>query len=251
MAAPAVLLEKVHKTFFYENEYMEVLKDVSLRVGKGEFVSILGPSGCGKSTLLKIIPGLIKADRGEIVLEGQSIADNITKVGYMPQKDLLAPWKTLVENIALPLVINGQSKKDAYQKVKDLLPDFGLEGFDNYYPQQLSGGMKQRAALMRTVLIGSTVLLLDEPFGALDALTRENMQEWLLGIWGRFNPSILFITHSIDEAIYLSDKVYVMSQRPGRIVLEQNINLIRPRSRSIVTTDEFIQYKKILIESLK
>lgn len=251
MITPAILVDNISKTYAYNEENMEVLREVSLTVEKGQFVSILGPSGCGKSTLLKMIPGLVKPDSGQIFLEGKIIKGPVTKVGYMPQKDLLAPWKTVMDNIALPLLIAGYSRKEAYQKVKDLLPAFELEGFENHYPHQLSGGMRQRAALMRTIFISSEVLLLDEPFAALDALTRENMQEWLLGILEKFGPSILFITHSIDEAIFLSDKVYVFSKRPGRIVLEQEINLPRPRNRSIVTSDIFINYKKILIEALK
>jgi len=251
MDCPAILVDNISKAYFYNDENMSILENISLNVQKGEFVSILGPSGCGKSTLLKMVPGLIKPDNGQIVLEGKYVNGQITKVGYMAQKDLLAPWKTLLENIALPLLINNNNPKTAHQKVKELLPTFGLEGFENYYPHQLSGGMKQRAALMRTILIGSDVLLLDEPFAALDALTRENMQEWLLGIWEQFKPSILFITHSIDEAIFLSDKIYVLSKRPGSIVLEQQILLPRPRTRKVVTSDDFIQYKKVLLEALK
>lgn len=251
MDLPIISAENVSKTFEYNGEKMSVLERVSLKVTKGEFVSILGPSGCGKSTLLKMIPGLIKPDKGSIYLEGKNVNGKITKVGYMAQKDLLAPWKTLLDNIALPLLVNGIQRKEAYQKVKDLLPTFGLEGFLNHYPHQLSGGMRQRAALMRTILIGSEVLLLDEPFASLDALTRENMQEWLLDIWSKFRPSILFITHSIDEAIFLSDKTYVLSKRPGTVILEQKIKLNRPRQRNIVTSDDFIHYKKVLLEALK
>lgn len=251
MVSPVILVDNISKTFIYNEESMEVVANVSLTVGRGEFVSIVGPSGCGKSTLLKMIPGLIRPDSGQIILDDKKIDGGITKVGYMPQKDLLAPWKTVLENIALPLLINGHPRHEAYQKVKELLPTFGLDGFEDHYPHQLSGGMRQRAALMRTIFISSKVLLLDEPFAALDALTREQMQEWLLGIREKFQPSILFITHSIDEAIFLSDKVYVFSKRPGRIVLEQKINLARPRPRSIVTGDNFINYKKILIEALE
>lgn len=251
MDSPAILVDNINKAYVYNEESMEVLDRVSLLVGKGEFVSIVGPSGCGKSTLLKMIPGLIKPDSGQIILEGKNVNGHITKVGYMAQKDLLAPWKTVLDNLALPLLINGINRKKAYHEVISLLPTFGLEGFEGYYPHQLSGGMRQRAALMRTILIGSKILLLDEPFAALDALTRETMQEWLLGIWEKFQPSILFITHSIDEAIFLSDKIYVFSKRPGHIVLEQRIDLPRPRPRTLVTSDNFIQNKKVLLEALK
>jgi putative hydroxymethylpyrimidine transport system ATP-binding protein len=251
MDFPAISVDNIDKTFVYNGQNMKVLAGVSLQVIKGQFVSIVGPSGCGKSTLLKMVPGLIKPDTGQIFLEGNPIDNRITKVGYMAQKDLLAPWKTILDNIALPLFINGNTRKEAYRKVKDLLPTFGLEGFADHYPHQLSGGMRQRAALMRTILIGSKVLLLDEPFAALDALTRETMQEWLLSIREKFQPSILFITHSIDEAIFLSDKVYVFSKRPGHIILEQEIKLPRPRPRTIVTSSDYTHYKKILLEALK
>ncbi|MGI6226080.1 MAG: ABC transporter ATP-binding protein [Peptococcales bacterium] len=251
MDLPAILVNNVSKTYEYNRKSMHILEKVSINVKKGEFVSILGPSGCGKSTLLKMIPGLKKPDHGQVFLEGKSINGQITKVGYMAQKDLLAPWKTLLENIALPLLINGTLREKAYRDVRNLLPTFGLEGFEHHYPHQLSGGMRQRAALMRTILIGSDVLLLDEPFAALDALTRESMQEWLLGIWEKFSPSILFITHSIDEAIFLSDKIYVLSKRPGRVILEEEIKLDRPRVRKIVTSSDFVHYKEILLEALK
>jgi len=251
MDLPVILVDNISKTYIYNEETMKILDKVSLGVQKGEFVSILGPSGCGKSTLLKMVPGLIKPDTGKIVLEGHIVNGRITKVGYMAQKDLLAPWKTLLENVALPLLVNGTDRSKAYQRINELLPTFGLEGFANHYPHQLSGGMKQRAALLRTILIGSDVLLLDEPFAALDALTRENMQEWLLSIWEKFKPSILFITHSIDEAIFLSDRIYVLSKRPGQVVLEQEIKIPRPRTREIVTSANFIRYKRTLLEALK
>lgn len=251
MDFPVIWIANISKTFIYNNESMPVLENISLKVKKGEFISIVGPSGCGKSTLLKMIPGLIKPDRGRIVLEGKEVKGQVTKVGYMAQRDLLAPWKTVLDNIALPLIIKGNNKKDAYEKVRKMLPIFGLEGFANHYPHQLSGGMRQRAALMRTILIDSQVLLLDEPFAALDALTREEMQEWLLSIWERFKVSVLLITHSIDEAIFLSDKVYVLSKRPGQIVLEQQVRLPRPRTRDIVTSEEFTHYKKILLKALR
>ena len=246
MGLPMLYVENVSKT--YEN--LPTLKDISLEVKKGEFVSLLGPSGSGKSTLFKVIAGLTTSDAGQVVVQGSKVDGKVIKVGYMPQKDLLLPWKRLKENIALPLLINGVSKREAYGKVVELLPIFNLDGFEDYYPHQLSGGMRQRAALMRTFLIDSDLILLDEPFGALDALTRDNMQKWLLDIWERFKPAILFVTHSVDEAIYLSDKVYVLSQRPGQVVLSQEINLSRPRLRSIVTCEEFIDYKKLLLKAL-
>jgi ABC-type nitrate/sulfonate/bicarbonate transport system ATPase subunit len=252
MAEPnaRLLLEDVSTTYLSDSLRLPVLDKVSLRVGEGEFVSLLGPSGSGKSTLLKIAAGLLKPDAGRIFLNGAEVSGRAAKVGYMPQQDLLFPWKTLLQNGALPLLAAGAGKKEARSRVSELLPVFGLEGFEGYYPRQLSGGMRQRAALLRTVLIESGLMLLDEPFAALDALTREKLQEWLLGILSRFKRSVLFVTHSIDEAIYLSDRVYMISDRPGKIVQELSIELPRPRSRTVVTAPRFMAYKELLMGSL-
>ncbi len=245
-------LTKVSKTYTSRGNHLPVIKDISIHVNKGEFVSLLGPSGSGKSTLFRIISGLVKADEGKVFIDGQEVIGNyISTVGYMPQKDLLLPWKTLIENATLPLLAQKINQKEAYSNVRDLLPIFGLEEFENVYPKQLSGGMRQRAALLRTILIDSNLMLLDEPFAALDALTREKLQEWLMGVLQLFNKSVLFITHSIDEAIYLSDRIYVISHRPGEIVLELKIDLQRPRDRKIVTTKEFIICKEKLLEALR
>ncbi len=246
-----LILENISATYDSGEARLPVLKDISLRLKKGEFAALLGPSGSGKSTLLKIAAGLIRPDRGRVLLNGQESTGRVQKVGYMPQQDLLFPWKTLLENAALPLLAAGMAKKEASSRVRELLPIFGLEGFARYYPHQLSGGMRQRAALLRTVLIESSLLLLDEPFAALDAITRENLQEWLLSVLERFHRSVLFVTHSIDEAIYLADRVYLISERPGRIVLEQPIELPRPRSRGIITTAPFLSYKALLMKSLQ
>ena len=245
-------LTKVSKTYTSRGNYLPVIRDISLHVNKGEFVSLLGPSGSGKSTLFRIISGLVKAEEGKVSIDGQEVLGNyISIVGYMPQKDLLLPWRTLIQNAALPLLVQKVSQKEAYLKVRELLPVFGLEEFENVFPKQLSGGMRQRAALLRTVLIDSNLMLLDEPFAALDALTREKLQEWLMGVLQLFNKSVLFITHSIDEAIYLSDRIYVISHRPGEIVLELKVEIQRPRDRKIVTTKEFINYKEELLEALR
>lgn len=243
-------IREVSSAYIHNGRLLPVLDTISIHVQEGEFVSLLGPSGSGKSTLLKIIAGLIRPDAGSIFLNGKELKGTIVKMGYMPQKDLLLPWKTLLYNAALPLLSQGAGKKEAYNKVRELLPVFGLEGFENSYPSQLSGGMRQRAALLRTVLIDSEVMLLDEPFGALDALTRERLQEWMLKIWDHFKRSVLFVTHSIDEAIYLSDRIYMISELPGKIVLEQAINLPRPRARDIVLSPLFTEYKQNLMAAL-
>ena len=243
-------LKEVSSTYSSGEEKLPVLDRVSLSVGAGEFVSVIGPSGSGKSTILKIAAGLLKPDRGKVFIDSSDITGNPQLVGYMPQQDLLFPWKTLKQNAALPLLAAKTKKKEAYARVEEMLPVFGLEGFADYYPYQLSGGMRQRTALMRTMLIDSDLMLLDEPFGALDALTRENMQDWLLRIWERFKRSALFVTHSIDEAIYLSDRVCVISERPGKNVLEQVIELPRPRKKELLTTEKFTSYKQMLIDAL-
>ncbi len=243
-------LHQIYSTYYAEDQKLPVLEDVTMNVERGEFVSLLGPSGSGKSTLLKIAAGLLKPDRGHVLIDHKDMTGLTGLVGYMPQRDLLFPWKTLKENAALALLSAGMSKKNAYTRVKELLPLFGLAGFADYYPRQLSGGMSQRTALLRTMLIESDLLLLDEPFAALDALTRENLQDWLLTIWDRFRRSILFVTHSIDEAIYLSDRVYIISDRPGKIILEQKIKIARPRSKKVLTTAEFANYKGVLINAL-
>lgn len=243
-------MEKIDSTYFSGGHLLPVLENISLHVDAGEFISVLGPSGSGKSTILKIAAGLLKPDRGRVFIDGIDETGQSRLVGYMPQQDLLFPWKTLKQNAVMPLIAAGWGKQKAYTRVEDLLPVFGLNGFSDYYPGQLSGGMRQRAALLRTMLIDSDLMLLDEPFAALDALTRENMQDWLLNIWETFKRSVLFVTHSIDEAIYLSDRIYVISERPGRNVLEQTVDIIRPRNKAVVTTPIFTAYKKLLIKAL-
>jgi len=245
-----LVLEDIYSTYFSGSRLLPVLSGISLQVSAGEFVSLLGPSGSGKSTILKLAAGLLKPDRGQIVIDGVEISGHPQLVSYMPQQDLLFPWKTLQDNAALPLIAAGLDQRAARDRVSELLPAFGLEGFAGYYPHQLSGGMRQRAALLRTMMVDSNLMLLDEPFAALDALTRESLQDWLLKIWSGYPQSVLFVTHSIDEAIYLSDRIYVITERPGQIRLEQKISLPKPRTRNMVTAPEFSLYKKILLEAL-
>ncbi len=245
-----LVLSGISSTYYSAGQKLPVLKNVSLTVKSGEFVSLLGPSGSGKSTILKIAAGLLKPDRGQAVVNNRRETTRAAKVGYMPQQDLLFPWKTLLENCALPLLAEGICKVKAFQEVGELLPVFGLAGFEHYYPGQLSGGMKQRAALLRTVMINSNLMLLDEPFAALDAITRENLQEWMMEILQEFKRSVLFVTHSIDEAIYLSDRIYMISDRPGRIIMETPVELPRPRSRAVVTSPLFLSYKQKLMGTL-
>jgi ABC-type nitrate/sulfonate/bicarbonate transport system ATPase subunit len=222
---------------------VKALVGANLQVREGEFISLIGPSGCGKSTLFNLIAGLDEPTSGRIVVNGVERNGQQGLVGYMLQKDLLLPWRTVLDNVVLGLEISGVKKKEAYAIAKPLLQTYGLGSFMDRYPRQLSGGMKQRAALLRTILFNRDIILLDEPFGALDAQTREHMQEWLLDLWDDFKKTVLFVTHDIDEAIYLSDRVFVMSARPGRIVAEIPITLPRPRNPSISTSSEFVALK--------
>jgi len=245
-----LVLENITATYQVEGHRLPVLNNISLQAEAGKFISVIGPSGSGKSTILKLAAGLLKPDRGKVMVNNVDLTGISRLVGYMPQKDLLLPWKTLLENAALPLIAAGRKKAEAYETTMALLPRFGLDGFEGYYPGSLSGGMRQRTALLRTLLIDSNLLLLDEPFASLDALTRASMQDWILDIWEQFKRTVLFVTHSIDEAIYLSDRVYVITERPGRVAAEFDINLTRPRSKSIITSEEFSLYKEKMLASL-
>jgi ABC-type nitrate/sulfonate/bicarbonate transport system ATPase subunit len=251
MTTPKISLQHIAKTYVQNGEMLPVLDEITLAVQPGEFVSLIGPSGCGKSTIFQIITGLVRQDNGIINIDGRETDRGVRKMGYMPQKDLLLPWKRLLDNAVIPLEISGVPRREAETKVRELLPVFGLAGFERAYPSELSGGMRQRAALLRTMLIDSDILLLDEPFGSLDAMNREKMQEWLLSVWEKFRRSVLFITHSIDEAVFLSDRIYVLSDRPARVTLEVAVELPRPRDGHIMTTPEFARYKEILLQKLE
>jgi len=227
------------------------LKDVGIEIGQGEFVSIVGPSGCGKSTLFNIIAGLVKPSSGKVLLDGDQPDELLGRVGYMPQKDMLMPWRTVLDNTTLGLELNGVRKKKAHKQALAEFERFGLAGFEKQWPAKLSGGMKQRAALLRTFLAGRELMLLDEPFGALDALTRAQMQEWLLDVWQEDRKTILFVTHDVEEAVYLSDRVYVMSGRPGKVVLCVDVKLDRPRKSEITMSPEFLALKQRLLKPLE
>ena len=227
------------------------LEGVDVEVGADEFVSILGPSGCGKSTLFNILAGLLAPTSGRVLLDGRQPDGLLGRLGYMPQRDLLMPWRRLLDNVTLGMEMNGVPRPRAREAARAELPRFGLAGFERSWPAGLSGGMRQRAALLRTFLAGRQVMLLDEPFGALDALTRQAMQAWLLEIWQQDRKTILFITHDVEEAVYLSDRVYVMSGRPGRIGLTLDVDLPRPRPPEITATPEFLAHKQRLLEPLR
>ena len=214
------------------------LEDVNLDVRHGEFISLLGPSGCGKSTVFNMVAGLISPTQGRILVNGEDVTGQAGHVGYMLQKDLLLPWRTILKNVTLGAQLLGRDVKSAEEDARGLFRRFGLEGFEDAWPSNLSGGMRQRAAVMRTLLSGREILLLDEPFGALDAMTRGAMQAWLLDIWKEFGRTVVFVTHDIDEAVYLSDRIVVMGSRPGTVQLEVDVDLPRPRVPDDVSTAE-------------
>lgn len=253
MVAEQPCLEVVHvtKTFREAGREVRALDDVSFAAYPGEFITIIGPSGSGKSTLFNLITGLTEPDSGEIRVECGLANRQLGRVGYMPQRDLLLPWRTVLDNVILGPELDGRSRREARGKARQLTPLFGLEGFENVYPETLSGGMRQRAALLRTFLTERDVLLLDEPFGALDALTRRELQRWLLGVWERFRKTILFITHDVEEAVFLADRVLVFSARPGRIVKTLVVDLPRPRDGISVTSAELRQLEDELIAALE
>jgi ABC-type nitrate/sulfonate/bicarbonate transport system ATPase subunit len=250
--SPFLSVEHLSKTFERagDGDAVLALSDVNIHVGEGEFVSIVGPSGCGKSTLFSIIAGLTPASEGRVALAGHGDAPLLGAVGLMPQRDLLMPWRTVLDNTAIGPRLHGASLRASRAIAAEYFTEFGLAGFERKWPFELSGGMRQRAALLRTFLGGHDLLLLDEPFGALDALTRRAMQSWLLGVWEKRRATILFITHDVEEAILLSDRVYVMSGRPGQIALERTIELPRPRSVAVETDERFATYKQDLLAPL-
>ena len=242
----------ISKHFETRAGVLPALVDVSLAAGAGEFVSIIGPSGCGKTTLFNILAGLEPPSSGGVLLDGVERTSQPSGVGYMLQKDLLLPWKSTLDNAALGLQLQGVSWRRAREEARGWFPRFGLEGFEREYPHALSGGMRQRVALLRTFLARRAVLLLDEPFGALDALTRAEMQGWLLDVWTEFGKTIVLVTHDVEEAIFLSDRVYVMTPRPGRIAAAVEIALPRPRVYDeAVTSVPFLALKRKLLDSLR
>lgn len=245
-----IVLEDIYKSYRAGKREVKALSGVSINVGSGEFVSIIGPSGCGKSTLFKIICGLTAPDRGSVLINGSLVYSPGEVLSYMPQKDLLMPWRTVLENVLLPVKIRGEDLKRGREEALGLFPLFGLEGFENSYPRELSGGMSQRAALLRTVLAGRELMLLDEPFGSLDAITRFGMQQWLQEIWLKLNRTVIFITHDVDEAIFLSDRIYVMSPRPGSLKACLEVTIPRPRSSSAVTGEGFVKLKENMMSLL-
>ncbi|MGI5879292.1 MAG: ABC transporter ATP-binding protein [Syntrophomonadaceae bacterium] len=215
-----IRLNSISKTI----DGLHTLEKVSIEAAAGESIVISGPSGCGKSTLLNIVAGLIPPDEGQVIIDGQDWTNHTGRVSYMQQKDLLLPSRTILDNVSIPLVLKGISKKKARNLAQQHMQEFGLPGFENYYPRQLSGGMKQRAALLRTYMFASDILLLDEPFASLDAITSRKMQIWLKDFGKKHGCTIIFVTHDIEEALLLANRIYVLSARPARLLKEIVLN---------------------------
>ena len=247
--AGRLVLEGIAKSFGGRGQTLSVLDRVSLVVERGEFLCLVGPSGCGKSTLFNVAVGLTEPDAGRIRLDGADITGRRGLLGYMPQRDLLLPWRRVIENIVIGVQVRRGDLGAARRRARELAPMFGLEGFLDHHPHQLSGGMRQRAALLRTIVSGNQVLLLDEPFGALDALTRLDMHRFLLGVRSELDLTVLFVTHDPDEAVALADRVAVMSARPGRIVDEFAVELAFPR-RGERAAAALAAYRARLLEAL-
>lgn len=228
-----------------------IIRNISMQLNKGEIVSLLGVSGGGKTTLFNIIAGLHLPDSGSIWLDGEEITGKPGRVSYMLQKDLLLPYRTILDNVAMPLIVRGMKKKEARAKARLYFEEFGLSGTEKKYPAQISGGMKQRAALLRTYLFSEKVALLDEPFSALDMLTKQGIHEWYLEVMEKIQLSTLFITHDIDEAIRLSDRIYLMTGKPGEITGEIVISKAKPRGKDFSLSEEFLNYKKEILAHLE
>ena len=232
----------------YENN--PVVEDISLELPPGGFISLLGPSGVGKTTLFNVLSGVEKPDNGKVFLGGEEITGVSGKVSYMLQKDLLFEYRTVLDNVILPLLIRGEKKKPAREYAAEFFPMFGLSGYEKKYPNELSGGMRQRAALLRTYMTHNPVILLDEPFSALDAITRRLMQSWYADISERMKFSTLLITHDVEEAIFLSDKIYILNGKPGKIMHMIDVKLPRPRKKDFSVSTEFTETKRIVLEAI-
>ena len=243
MSKPHLQLSDISKSF----DGLAVLDGISLRVERGEFVSILGPSGAGKSTLFRLLAGGVAPDSGEVRFDGAALGQ-ASPFAFMPQRDALMPWRRVIDNATLGLEVQGIGRAAARAKVAPLFAEFGLEGFEQHYPAQLSGGMRQRVALLRTVVQDRAMLLLDEPFGALDALTRTAMQRWLMTMWAQHNWTALLITHDVREAVFLSDRIYTLTARPARVMREFAVPIAR--SRRHLASAEASQIEAEILDTL-
>ncbi|GHV94505.1 nitrate ABC transporter ATP-binding protein [Spirochaetia bacterium] len=227
-----------------------VVRDVSLELAEGGFISLLGPSGVGKTTLFNVLAGVDLPDTGKVFLKGEDITGISGRVSYMLQKDLLLEYRTVLDNVILPLLIRGQKKKEAREYAAAFFPRFGIAGYEKKYPRELSGGMRQRAALLRTYMMRNMVILLDEPFSALDAITRRRMQDWYREIAGSMKLSTIFITHDVEEALILSDTVYILNGKPGKITCRLEVRPPRPRLHDFPVSAEFAEQKRTILEAI-
>ncbi|MFD1039429.1 ABC transporter ATP-binding protein [Virgibacillus byunsanensis] len=242
---PCIVLNNVNKIYkTREGEDLHAVKDISLTVQDGEFLSVVGPSGCGKSTLLTLLCGLLDATSGDVLVEGEPLKGPRRDLGIVFQQPLLLPWLRVLDNVLMPIDVQSRDRSQYKNRAMDLLDLVGLKGFENRYPGELSGGMQQRVSIVRALIHDPSILLMDEPFSALDAMTREEMSAELQRIWQETGKTILFITHSISEAVFLSDRVAVMTPRPGRISQVVEVDLPRPRPLEIMNTDKFGVYAK-------
>ena len=252
MSLPYVRVDHVSHAFARGRDpAVEALRDVSFTVAQGEFVSLVGPSGCGKSTLLRLLAGLLQPTSGSVAIADAPPDRLLGAAGYMPQRDLLMPWRTVIDNATVALEFAGVPRRAARERARALLPIFGLEGFERMRPSSLSGGMRQRVSLLRTVLAGHRLLLLDEPFGALDAITRADLHEWLAGVLAQIEATVILVTHDLEEAAYLSDRVYVMTDRPGRIAASVAVPIAHPRAYEVTAGGAFLEIKRELLQALR
>lgn len=246
-----LVVDQVSKTFRDGAEPLHVLNQVSLSVDHGEFVSIVGPSGSGKSTVFHMIGGLTRPDEGAVLIDGVDTTGERGHISYMPQQPALFPWRTVQDNVIMAMEVLGVAKRDARQKAQEWLTKVGLEGFEKAYPHTLSGGMQQRVAFLRALLSPKELMCLDEPFSALDALTRLHMQRWLLGIWESNKRSILFITHNIEEALLLSDTIYLLSNKPATVLERIEVPFARPREEVLLADPQFVAMKQHIYEQMR
>lgn len=243
-------LEVKNVSFSYDNK-TNTLENINLTLNKGEIVCLLGVSGGGKTTLFNVIAGLLKPQSGSVFLENEDVTGQTGKISYMLQKDMLLPYRTVEDNVALPLIIKGTKKREARRLAGEYFAQFGLDGTQKKYPAELSGGMRQRAALLRTYMFGGSAALLDEPFSALDTITKSEMHRWYLDVMDKIKLSTLFITHDIDEAIMLSDRIYLLSGKPGTLSDEIIIKEPKPRRTDFNLTQEFLNYKRYIVSKIQ
>ena len=243
-------LRGIRHSFLTDSAPTSVLDGIDLHVSDGELVSVIGPSGCGKSTLLNVIAGLQEPESGTVYVDGVAAEDRLGLAGYMHQDDLLMPWRTVLDNTILGLEVQGVSRKEARARALGHFDAFGLSGYEKQWPHALSGGMRQRASLLRTVLMDRDIILLDEPFGALDSLTRSQMQQWLMDLWDSLNKTILLVTHDIEEALLLSDRIYILTSSPARVKTVVDVDLPRPRRYEMIADERFIAQRRNIIADL-